>query len=494
MNTKKHHWILYSITVTIVLTISVQLYWNYNNYLENKQRVKNEIQTSLDIAIDEYYTTISKNNFFAIVNQDSIDKKNIFKNILRSNISNPNSKFNISITADFKAPRQLDSLIDIHTTKSFHYEEDNSSKRNLPKQVKKVLKNIKADSLKLIKGLQSVVVALTNDLIDFNKLDSILNQKLISKGLHTRNYLSYYENDIKTGGSLEKDQKKLTLFLKSKSTFLRPNQSLRIYYQDPTLIALKKSATEIFLSLILSLTIISSLFYLFRIIKKQKQLSEIKNDLINNITHEFKTPIATISTAIEAIENFNVINDREKTKQYAAISALQLKKLHQMVEKLLETATLDSENLMLQKEPSNLVDLIFKIVKKHELLTKKNLNFTTNTDAIILEIDPFHFENAISNVIDNAVKYGGNRLEVTLTSMLNTVEISVTDNGDGIEKNQQERIFDKFYRVPKGNTHDVKGFGIGLYYTHKIIEKHGGEITVLSNFEKTTFKLLIPNE
>ena len=485
MNTKKHHWILYSITVTIVLTISVQLYWNYNNYLENKQRVKNEIQTSLDIAIDEYYTTISKNNFFAIVNQDSIDKKNIFKNILRSNISNPNSKFNISITADFKAPRQLDSLIDIHTTKS---------KRNLPKQVKKVLKNIKADSLKLIKGLQSVVVALTNDLIDFNKLDSILNQKLISKGLHTRNYLSYYENDIKTGGSLEKNQKKLTLFLKSKSTFLRPNQSLRIYYQDPTLIALKKSATEIFLSLILSLTIISSLFYLFRIIKKQKQLSEIKNDLINNITHEFKTPIATISTAIEAIENFNVINDREKTKQYAAISALQLKKLHQMVEKLLETATLDSENLMLQKEPSNLVDLIFKIVKKHELLTKKKINFTTNTDAIILEIDPFHFENAISNVIDNAVKYGGNRLEVTLTSMLNTVEISVTDNGDGIEKNQQERIFDKFYRVPKGNTHDVKGFGIGLYYTHKIIEKHGGEITVLSNFEKTTFKLLIPNE
>ena len=481
MNTKKHHWILYSITVTIVLTISVQLYWNYNNYLENKQRVKNEIQTSLDIAIDEYYTTISKNNFFAIINQESIDKKNI----LRSNISNPNSKFNISITADFKAPRQLDSLINIHTTKS---------KRNLPKQVKKVLKNIKADSLKLIKGLQSVVVALTNDLIDFNKLDSILNQKLISKGLHTRNYLSYYENDIKTGGSLEKNQKKLTLFLKSKSTFLRPNQSLRIYYQDPTLIALKKSATEIFLSLILSLTIISSLFYLFRIIKKQKQLSEIKNDLINNITHEFKTPIATISTAIEAIENFNVINDREKTKQYAAISALQLKKLHQMVEKLLETATLDSENLMLQKEPSNLVDLIFKIVKKHELLTKKKINFTTNTDAIILEIDPFHFENAISNVIDNAVKYGGNRLEVTLTSMLNTVEISVTDNGDGIEKNQQERIFDKFYRVPKGNTHDVKGFGIGLYYTHKIIEKHGGEITVLSNFEKTTFKLLIPNE
>jgi len=283
------------------------------------------------------------------------------------------------------------------------------------------------------------------------------------------------------------------LFLKSKSTFLRPNQSLRIYYQDPTLIALKKSATEIFLSLILSLTIISSLFYLFRIIKKQKQLSEIKNDLINNITHEFKTPIATISTAIEAIENFNVMDDKEKTKQYASISSFQLKKLHQMVEKLLETASLDSESLILQREPIDLVDLILKIVKKHQLLTKKNINFTTNTDAIILEIDPFHFENAISNVIDNAVKYGGNRLEVNLTSMLNTVAISVTDNGDGIEKNQQERIFDKFYRVYTGNLHDVKGFGLGLSYVKAMVTAHNGQIDVKSEPGKgSSFILFFP--
>ena len=165
-----------------------------------------------------------------------------------------------------------------------------------------------------------------------------------------------------------------------------------------------------------------------------------------------------------------------------------------MVEKLLETATLDSENLILQKESTNLVELIFKIIKKHELLTKKNISFTTPIDSIILEIDLFHFENAISNLIDNAIKYGGDNIEINLHSVLNTLEISVTDNGYGIEKNQQERVFDKFYRVPKGNTHDVKGFGIGLYYTKKIIEKHGGQIKVISNFENTTFKLVLPNE
>ena len=203
---------------------------------------------------------------------------------------------------------------------------------------------------------------------------------------------------------------------------------------------------------------------------------------------------STISTAIEAFESFNVIDDKEKTKKYVSISSFQLKKLHQMVEKLLETATLDSESLILQKESTNINDLVLINIKKYELLTEKNINFTTNTDSKIIDIDLFHFENAISNLIDNAIKYGGNTIEITLNCILSSVEISIADDGDGIEKNQQERIFDKFYRIPKGNTHDVKGFGIGLYYSKKIIEKHGGHIKVSSNSHNTIFKLILPNE
>jgi two-component system phosphate regulon sensor histidine kinase PhoR len=165
-----------------------------------------------------------------------------------------------------------------------------------------------------------------------------------------------------------------------------------------------------------------------------------------------------------------------------------------MVEKLLETATLDSESLLLQKEPINIVDLIAKIVKKYKLLTQKNINFTTNVDSRMIEIDVFHFENAISNLVDNAIKYGGDIIEINLNSVLNITEISVADNGKGIDKSHQERIFDKFFRVPKGNTHDVKGFGIGLYYTKKIMEKHDGSVNIISNFENTIFKLQIPNE
>jgi two-component system phosphate regulon sensor histidine kinase PhoR len=510
MNLKKQHWTLYFITATIVLTIAVQLYWNYNNYLDNKQRVQNEIQSSLDIAIDEYYTDLSKSNFFTIIDYDSINIKSSFlKDVWNEDINSSESKVSVSsikISSDYngdtdvsKIPKKLaeiyGSSIFITDTINFEYNDKKVTPKTSTKYQQEVQRlKINSDSLKFLKGIQSVAIALNNDEINFTRLDSIFTNQLSKKGIKTPHYLVLLEKDIKVGGSNKAKDIELSLFSNSKSTFLRPDQNLRAYYKDPTIQALKKSSTGILLSLLLSLSVIFCLVYLLKIISTQKELAEIKNDLINNITHEFKTPIATISTAIEAIESFNVSDNKEKTKQYAAISAFQLKKLHQMVEKLLETATLDSESLMLQKEPTNIVDLIAKIAKKFELLTKKEINFKTNIDSKILKIDRFHFENAISNLVDNAIKYGGDSIEVNLNSVLNVTEISVADNGKGIDKSQQERIFDKFYRVPKGNTHDVKGFGIGLYYTQKIIEKHNGSINVSSNFDNTIFKLQIPNE
>ena len=510
MNVKKQHWTLYFITATIVLTIAVQLYWNYNNYVDNKQRVKNEIQSSLDTAIDEYYTDVSKSNFFSIINNDSINTKNgLFNDFWNEDINSSKSKVSISsikISSDYsgdldasKIPKKLaeiyGSSIFITDTINFEYNDKKVTPKTSTKYQPEAQRfKINSDSLKFQKGIQSVVIALNNDEIDFTRLDSIFTNQLSKKGIKTPHYLVLLEKDIKVGGSNKAEDIELSLFSNSKSTFLRPNQNLRAYYKDPTIEALKKSTTGILFSLLLSLSVIFCLIYLLKIISTQKELAEIKNDLINNITHEFKTPIATISTAIEAIESFNVVDNKEKTKQYAAISAFQLKKLHQMVEKLLETATLDSESLMLQKEPTNIVDLVAKIAKKFELLTKKDIKFTTNIDSKILKIDLFHFENAISNLVDNAIKYGGDSIEINLNSVLNVTEISVADNGKGIDKSQQERIFDKFYRVPKGNTHDVKGFGIGLYYTQKIIEKHNGSINISSNFDNTIFKLQIPNE
>jgi two-component system phosphate regulon sensor histidine kinase PhoR len=237
------------------------------------------------------------------------------------------------------------------------------------------------------------------------------------------------------------------------------------------------------------------LFYLLKIIKHQKQIAEVKNDFISNITHEFKTPIATIGVALESIKNFNVINDTEKTKSYIDISNSQLVKLNVMVEKLLETASLDSENLQLSKERSNVTDLIQLLVNKHSLeLTEKSLSFKGSESDIYANIDAFHFENAINNIIDNAIKYGGQNINIILKSIPNGFTLSIADNGTSMNNVNKDKIFEKFYRIPKGNTHDVKGFGIGLYYAKKIIEKHNGVIHLDLDNQRTTFKITIPNE
>ena len=219
-------------------------------------------------------------------------------------------------------------------------------------------------------------------------------------------------------------------------------------------------------------------------------MAELKNDLINNLTHEFKTPIATISTALEGIDKFNETNDLEKTRKYIGIGQDQLKKLDQMVEKLLETATLEKDEIILNKESVDVSALLRKMLDKYQMTNEKQ--FEAAIDAgVVTRVDPVHFDNAISNLIDNAVKYGGQKIKVTLRAGQH-IALEVTDNGPGMDKRHQDKVFEKFYRIPKGDQHDVKGYGIGLYYTQKIIEKHGGQITLTSKPGKTTFKITLP--
>ena len=523
MNTKNYSWLFYLITATIVTTIGVQFFWNYKNYKENKQRIANEIELSLDNAIEEYYAILAKEDFTTIIdlgedrsssnfidriNYDSVFKTSSgfrkFKSIIKSDSLKKEPKFeitNITLTSDDPLDaKRTDSIL--KSFKKGYKEErivlDAKSNKKLSHNHSRLsyIKGKKAaDSIKVLTNLKSIFFSVTTNIINYNQLDSLITNQLKKKKLHINFVFNHLKNDtifyssndtFKYPDLLEK--------VTSKSTFSRNNEEFKLLYKSPNIEALKRSSLGISLSFILALAVISSLFYLLKVIKNQKDLANIKNDLISNITHEFKTPIATVSTAIEAIENFNVIDDKEKTKKYLSMSSLQLKKLHLMVEKLLETATLDSEQLLLKKESTDIVLLIEKLVNKHKLLTlEKEFLFSNKQKPIYLNVDVFHFENVISNLIDNAIKYGGEKIEIHVNKVLNTTEITIADNGLGISKNEQEKIFDKFYRIPKGNTHDVKGFGIGLYYCRKIIEKHSGNILLNSIKNNTTFKVSLPN-
>ena len=544
MNTQKYQWLFYLITATIIATIGVQFYWNYKNYEENKRQVTNEIQLSLDNAVEEYYSSLAKSDFLTIIDNNS-NSVAIFKNPLNlikeksyksksiGNIINkikPNNSEkekprasinNLKFTFDENLSKEkIDSMMISAKDFVIEFNSNLDSLNNKKKDSVEVLNQITdkkkgfnlnsdgankvtkyfrgkkaADSLKLIKNLKPIFISFLDQSVEYEKIDSLIEIQLQKKGIELTTSFHHLKNDTlfhQTKDSLLATEKK---YLRSKSTFVKDNEAFKLVYNNPSIAALKRSSFGILLSLLLSLAVISSLFYLLKIINQQKELAAIKNDLISNITHEFKTPIATISAAIEAIKNFNVLEDPEKTSKYLSMSSIQINKLHQMVEKLLETAMLDSEQLVLKKETVDIVDIAEKVVSKYQILAhKKELSFSKTLQPCYANIDVFHFENVISNLIDNAVKYGGNQIEMNINSVLNTIEITVIDDGNGIEKNQKEKIFDKFYRVPKGNTHDVKGFGIGLYYCKKIIEKHEGFIGLTSDKSKTIFKITIPNE
>lgn len=524
MTEKSYLWILYAIAATIAITIGVQVYWNYNNYQLNKQRVSNEIQLSLDNALEEYYAKLAKSDYLSIIKPDDgtdvtttiseeIDKFSTtlssakkLKSVKLASVSfeSDTNKITDSVLTREKTElnerllskrrKPLDSIVALTQLS----EDDSGIHFEKEKQITKVqvLKGKKAfDSIKLLDKLNTIMISMDRDTLEYSQVDSLLKIQFKQKNISPKYTIKHFKKDTLyhiLDSEVKGDD---VISVTSKSTYLKPEEQVVLDYENPMIDTLKLSFTGIFISFFLAAAIISCLFYLLHIIKNQKQLAEVKNDLINNMTHEFKTPIATIGAALEGLKNFNALDDKVKTQNYLSISNDQLGKLNVMVEKLLETATLDSDHLELQKEEINVNELVQQLVNKHQIQNNsRKIDYHFTSEVILAKVDPFHVENAFNNIIDNAVKYGGEKIIISVAQNASRVTISISDTGNSLKKINKAKLFEKFYRVPKGDTHDVKGFGIGLYYTKKIIEKHGGSIILELTEKLTTFKITIPNE
>ncbi|MEO1030230.1 MAG: HAMP domain-containing sensor histidine kinase [Bacteroidota bacterium] len=509
MNDKRYQWILYTIVAVILVTIGIQVFWNYKNYQANKQQLINDVQASLDKAVDDYYADLAERTTLgiALIGDSQIDAFDEDSDLMKfiGKIDETTDRFNNldSLKADnidgitiFKG-RKADSMMADYREKNKPISAD-----SFKVKVDQFKLNDSID-LKNISMLTSkVFVSISNDTLDVKVVDSMLNNELQRKGIDLKSKLTFYESDRAGMFSKRRDSMvvesestiQYVLSTTSKSTFLPKGSTLKIDFTNETATVLKRSLSGILISTILVLAVISCLFYLLKIIKHQKQLAEVKNDLISNITHEFKTPIATIGVALESISNFNGIDDKEKTKKYINMSSEQLNKLNVMVEKLLETATLDSDSLELNRETVDIVALLKDLTHRYRIhFPEKEFSISPKVESLEAKVDLFHFENALNNILDNAVKYGGSIISVDLIPKQHSFEILISDSGNTLSKASKDRIFEKFYRVPKGNTHDVKGFGIGLYYTKTIIDKHGGSIDLNLAKHLTTFKITIPN-
>jgi len=506
MNDLKYKWILNIIMIVILATIGIQTYWNYKNYLTNKQQLIKEVQASLDNAIDDYYAKLAENTTYKFsfnegeINENIIvDGDTIYDRLFQDININQKDTILDSLTINEVEHVAIFQTVEKDTVlitddKGVITTEEWIGDRKILKAIKSTgLDSLNKKDFELLTA--KVMLRLSNDTINIKDISALLEDELKRKYIdvdYSLLILDRYKKNIEVNSIINNNSE---LTVESKSSFLPHDSKLKMHFTNVTKTIFKRIFTGILISTLLVLAVIACLFYLLKIIKHQKQLAEVKNDLISNITHEFKTPIATISVALESIKDFNETEHNDKTNRYLDMSVNQLSKLNVMVEKLLETATLDSDNLELNKEELNIATLLKTIVDKFQVtLLGKELKFGSTLNDAYATIDVFHFENAINNIIDNAIKYGGDSILVELKKANDTFEILISDNGNGLTKAHKEKLFEKFYRVPKGNRHDVKGFGIGLYYTKKIVEKHNGTIQLELNKRNTVFKITLPYE
>ena len=257
---------------------------------------------------------------------------------------------------------------------------------------------------------------------------------------------------------------------------------------------------RISLSVLFTLIIIAAFYVTVRTMLKQKKLAEIKNDFINNMTHEFKTPIATISLAVDAMRNEKVISDRQKLGYFSGIIKEENQRMNRQVETILKASQLEKQEVNLNLKPTHVHELITDVVENFQLqLEQKNGKVEMELGAVndLINADEVHFSNLINNLVDNAMKYSKENvaplIKLSTSSDAKYFHIRIEDNGIGMTRDTVKRIFERFFRAHTGNVHNVKGFGLGLSYVKTMIEAHNGDIKAESVLGKgSQFNIQLP--
>jgi two-component system phosphate regulon sensor histidine kinase PhoR len=312
------------------------------------------------------------------------------------------------------------------------------------------------------------------DSIKVHEIDTAYARRLQLQGIDVPFQISRLD------GSIEREERmynEVTIGFQNPITY-------KVQISDKTSYLLKRILAPILLSFFLVAFTIVSFSLLYRNLLRQRRLADIKNEFISNITHELKTPIATVSVAIEALRSFNANMDAQKTKEYLDISANELQRLSLLVDKVLKLSMFENREVELKYEPLDMKELVEEVTASMRLQAEKHkaiINVTTEGDTQF-EGDRLHLVSVIFNLVDNALKYGNGspNIKIGITGKENAIKLSITDNGIGVPPEYKEKIFEKFFRVPTGNLHNAKGYGLGLSYVAHVIEKHKGTINVES--------------
>ncbi|MEM6965895.1 MAG: HAMP domain-containing sensor histidine kinase [Bacteroidota bacterium] len=276
------------------------------------------------------------------------------------------------------------------------------------------------------------------------------------------------------------------------------SNSYAIYFPEYQSYILKAIAPQIFFSVLLFGAIVFSFFMMWQSLEKQRRLTALKNDFISNVTHELKTPITTVGVALEALSNFNALKNPERTEEYLNISKHELQRLSILVDKVLKMSLFEKQEPELKLETFDMHHLVQDVLHSMKLQFEKfsaDVNFHFEGANFYIKGDKIHLTNVVYNLIDNALKYSKEKPVISLLLKNNRTQIQliVKDQGIGIAPNLKDKIFEKFFRVPQGDRHDVKGYGLGLSYVAGVVKKHQGRIEVDSQEKQgTVFTISLP--
>jgi two-component system phosphate regulon sensor histidine kinase PhoR len=336
------------------------------------------------------------------------------------------------------------------------------------------------------------------------QLESLMRQELIKLSMDVPFEYAIFDctsDRMAYGGYCQATTEKEDKALAELESYLAPDKELLYYFgvkfPERQGYIWAKMQMLIFLSVILLFTV-GFFVYSLIVILRQRRLANMQKDFIDNMTHEFKTPLSTIRIAAGVFQRDEYVAADSRLSRYAQLIHEQYERLNLQVEKVLQISKIEKGNFEINKEVVDLHDLIPTMIgSTRARVDEKHGNLTADLPEGPLPImaDPLHLSNILHNLLDNAVKYGGDQPEITVQGkrLKKHLALSITDNGPGIAKEHQERLFEKFYRIPTGDVHDVKGFGLGLFYVHQICRAHGWPIKVISKpGGGTTFLIELP--
>ncbi len=537
---KKLLWLIVILaSIALLGLIAIQIYWTKNAFELKAEQFNQNVNSALShivkrIEYEEAYNAISSN-----INSN-YKKQNLF-------IKNKNGKirFNYQVFSDSSTLNsELFELNKDYSIKNSSLQiEDSSSYTDYEISVKsKTAPNnainrsqsedyiplevnedyTLAEQRKLNQFFSKVdfIEDIVNKLLNLSRpikrrisptvLDSIISKTLKSQGIHTEYAFSLYILNkgmyIPKGGNyVFKEEMQNANYILNKSfsielfpNDLSPNTSyLLLDFPNQTNYLFTNMFKIMISSILFLLLIIGSFYYAISTILKQKKLSEMKTDFINNMTHELKTPISTITLASEALSEPSIVSHEEKHSRFVNVIKEENERLNQQVQRVLQIAQLDKGSFKLDMSEVSMHSILNDAISKIRLQVEaKSGNVKTNFKASndLVKGDAIHLKNLVYNLLDNANKYARDKplISVTSENKLNKLIIAVSDNGIGMNKQTQQRIFEKFYRLPTGNIHNVKGFGLGLSYVKKILDMHEGKISVKSELGKgTTFTIFL---